>query len=126
MAVVNRKMIWAGWVLTILPCLLFIMSSAMKFQGGPDVVKGMAHLGIPTSMMKPLAVLEITCVIIYLIPATSVLGAVLLTGYIGGAMCAHWRAGDAFYIHIILGLVVWLGIYLREDRLWSVLPIRKP
>jgi hypothetical protein len=66
-----------------------------------------------------------SCVVIYLIPATSVLGAILLAGYLGGAICTHWRAGDPFYIHIVLGLSVWLGIYLREDRLKALIPLRR-
>jgi hypothetical protein len=55
-----------------------------------------------------------------------VLGAIILTGYIGGAMCTHWRVGDPFYIHIALGMFVWLGIYLREPRLKGLIPLRKP
>ena len=61
---------------------------------------------------------------IYLIPATSVLGAILLTGYIGGAICTHWRVGDPFFIQIALGIVVWLGLYLRENRLKALIPLR--
>ena len=77
-----------GWLLTVLPCLLFGLSAFLKLQGSPEVIKGFTHLGIPASMMMPLAILEITCVVIYLIPPTAVLGAILLTGYIGGAICA--------------------------------------
>jgi hypothetical protein len=75
-------------------------------------------------MVLPLAILELTCVIVYLVPPTSVLGAVLLTGYLGGAICTHWRVGDMFVVHIVLGLVIWLGIYLREPRLKALLPLR--
>jgi DoxX-like protein len=124
MAAANKKSVWIGWVLSVLPCLLFAMSSLMKFQGGPEVIKGFVHLGLPTTMMIPLAILEISCVIIYLIPPTSVLGAILLTGYIGGAICTHWRAGDPFYLHIVIGIVIWLGIWLREDRLRQLIPLR--
>jgi hypothetical protein len=65
------------------------------------------------------------CAAIYLIPAASVLGAILLTGYIGGAMCTHWRVGDPFFLHIVLGILVWLGLYLRENRLKELIPLRK-
>jgi MFS family permease len=85
----------------------------------------MAHLGLPESMIKPLAVLEISCVVIYLIPQTAVLGAILLAGYLGGAICTHWRVGDPFVVQIVLGIFVWLGIYLREPRLKDLIPIRK-
>jgi hypothetical protein len=63
-------------------------------------------------------------VVVYLIPRTSVLGAVLLAGYMGGAICTHWRAGDVFVGQIVIGLLVWLGLYLREPRLRALLPLR--
>jgi hypothetical protein len=76
-------------------------------------------------MRFPLAILEMTCVVVYLIPSTSVLGAVLLTGYLGGAICTHWRVGDPVYVHIVLGVLVWLGLYLCESRLSELVPLRK-
>jgi len=76
-------------------------------------------------MLTPLSILELACAVVYLIPATSVLGAILLTGYIGGAICTHWRVGDQFFIQVALGIFVWLGIYLREDRLKALLPVRR-
>ena len=85
------KMVWTGRVISILASLVFIMSGFMKLKGGPQVTEGMGHLGLAESMLVPLAILELTCVAVYLIPATSVLGAVLLTGYMGGAICTHWR-----------------------------------
>jgi hypothetical protein len=72
----------------------------------------------------PLAMVEVSCVLIYLIPATSVLGAILLTGYMGGAICTHLRVGDPFFIQIALGVLVWLGLYLRDTRLRALIPIR--
>ena len=108
MTAANRKLMWTGRVLSVLVSLMFVMSAAMKFTGGPKVDEGMAHLGIPASMLKPLAVLELTCVALYLIPATAVLGAILLAGYVGGAILTHWRVGDPVYIPIALGLCVWL------------------
>ncbi len=120
----SRKAVWAGWVISILASLLFLVSAGMKFKGGPQVAQGMEHLGIPDSMLRPLAILELSCILIYLIPATSVLGAILLAGYTGGIICTHWRAGDPVWIPIALGLCVWLGIYLREDRLKDLIPLR--
>jgi hypothetical protein len=97
----------------------------MKLKGGPELATGMEHLGLPASMVMPLAILELSCVVIYLIPQTSVLGAILLAGYLGGAICTHWRVGDPFVVQIVLGLLVWLGIYLREDRLKALIPLRR-
>jgi len=111
--------------LSILPCLLFLFSAALKLKGGPEVVKGFAHLGIPASMMLPLPILEISCVVVYLIPQTAVVGAILLTGYIGGAICTHWRVGEPVWTHIVIGVLIWLGLYLRDDRLHPLMPLRK-
>jgi hypothetical protein len=98
----------------------------MKLRGGPELTQGMTHLGLPESMILALAIIELSCVVVYLIPQTSLLGAILLTGYMGGAICTHWRVGDPFVVQIVLGIVVWLGLYLREPRLKSLLPLRTP
>src|SRR5713101_10055811 len=116
MAAAGGKIVWVGRVVSVLASLLFGMSSFMKLKGGAEVTQGMAHLGLSESLMTPLALLEISCVVIYLIPATSVLGAILLTGYIGGAICTHLRVGDPFFLQIAIGIFVWLGLYLRESR----------
>jgi hypothetical protein len=122
---VSGKVVWVGRGITVLVSLGFVISAIMKLVGGAEAKEGMHHLGLPESMLRPLAILELACVVVYLIPPTAVLGAVLLTGYIGGALCTHWRVGDPFVIHIALGLLVWLGIYLREDRLKALLPVRR-
>jgi len=112
-------------VITGVVSLLFSFSAAMKFVGGAEVKEGMAHLGLPESMVIPLGILEAACTVIYLIPATSVLGAILLAGYMGGAICTHWRVGDPFVGQIAIALVIWLAIYLREPRLKALIPLRK-
>ena len=125
MASASGKIVWVGRVISILVSLLFAMSALMKLKDGPEVIQGMAHLGLPESLIVPLAILEISCVVIYAIPATSVLGAILLTGYIGGAICTHLRVGDPFFMQIGFGIFVWLGLYLRENRLKALIPLRK-
>ena len=120
----SRKIVWVGRVISILLSLLFAMSAFMKLRGGAEVTQGMAHLGLPESLIIPLAILEISCVVIYAIPATAVLGAILLTGYIGGAICAHLRVGDPFFMQIAIGIFIWLGLYLREDSLKRLIPLR--
>lgn len=121
----SGKVVWTGRVITWVVSLLFLFSGVMKLVGGPGVKEGMAHLGLAESLMIPLAILEIACTAVYLIPATSVLGAVLLTGYLGGAICTHWRVGDPVLGPAVIGLVIWLGIYLREPRLKALLPLRR-
>ena len=121
----SRKIVWVARGISVLASLLFLMSAFLKLKDGPEVMKGIAHLGLPESMIVPLSILEISCVVIYLIPATSVLGAILLTGYLGGAICTHWRVGDPFFVHIVLGILIWLGLFLRENRLKELIPVRK-
>lgn len=125
MTTASGKAVWVGRVISVLVSLVFVFSALMKIKGGPDLAQGMAHLGLRESMVLPLTILEISCVVIYLIPPTSVLGAILLTGYIGGAMLTHWRVGDPFFVHVVLGILVWLGLYLRETRLRNLIPLRK-
>jgi uncharacterized membrane protein YphA (DoxX/SURF4 family) len=103
---------------------VFVMSAAMKLRGGGSLDEGFAHLGIPIALAVPLAILELACVAAYLVPATSILGAILLTGYLGGAICTHWRVGDPFAVQVSLGILVWLALYLREPRLRALIPLR--
>jgi hypothetical protein len=121
----SRKIVWVGRVISGLVALVFVMSALLKLKGGAEVAQGMAHLGLPEAMVLPLAILELSCAVIYMIPAASVSGAILLTGYIGGAICTHWRVGDLFFIQIALGILVWLGLYLRENRLKALIPLRR-
>jgi len=122
----SRRAVIVGWVLSVLVSLMFLFSASMKLMGGPELAKGMEHLELHKIPIVPLSILELTCVAVYLIPPTSVLGAILLTGYLGGAILTHWRVGDMFIVHIVLGMVIWLGIYLREDRLRALIPVRRP
>ena len=126
MVAASNTMVRVGRVISGLIALLFAMSAVMKLKGGAEVTTGMAHLGLSESLMVPLGILEMSCVAIYLIPATSMLGAILLTGYIGGAILAHLRIGDPFFFQIALGVCVWVGLYLRENRLRELIPLRTP
>jgi hypothetical protein len=125
MASTGGKVVWVGRVISVLPCLLFLFSAFLKFKDGPQMLQGMGHLGFPASLLVPLGILEVSCVVVYLIPATAVLGAILLTGFLGGAICTHLRVGDPFYVQIVLGILIWLGLYLRDDRLKPLLPLRR-
>jgi hypothetical protein len=124
-ATTSGKVVWTGRVITGLASVAFLLSGLMKLKGGPELEQGFAHLQVPLTMRLPLAVLELSCLVVYLIPATAVLGAILLAGYLGGAILTHWRVGDPVIIPIVLGLLVWLGLYLREGRLKDLIPIRK-
>lgn len=121
----SKKAFWAGWVLSILPALMLVLSAAMKFAQPPDVVEGFAKLGWPLKLATALGIVELACVVIYLIPQTAVLGAILLTGYLGGATAAHVRLEEQFLMPILLGVMVWGGLCLREPRLRVLLPCRR-
>lgn len=116
-----------GWVLSILPCLMLLMAAAMSILQPPDAVKNTTELGYSQSVMLPLGIVTLVCVILYLVPQTAVLGAILLTGYLGGAVDVHVRKNDPLVLvlfPVLFGVVLWLGIFLREPRLRRLVPLR--
>lgn len=122
---ISKKMLWTSRILSTLPVLMLLMSAVMKFLKPAAVVEGFTHLGWPERYALILGIVELGCTLLYLIPRTAVLGAILLTGYLGGATATHARIGEASFISpAILGMVVWLGLYLRDSRLRALLPLR--
>ena len=120
----SKKIVWAGRIVSGLASLVFVMSGAMKLKGGAGPAQMFVHLGLSESLILPIAILELVSVAIYLIPRTSVLGAILLAGFMGGAILAHLRVGEAPVVQAVFGILVWLGLYLREARLRVLLPLR--
>lgn len=122
-----KWMFWVGVVLSALPVLMLLMSATFKFiPPTPDMETELAKIGLNGNQLLGLGILELTCVIIYLIPRTSVLGAILLTGYMGGAIATHVRVGDFnIFMHVLLGVLVWLGMYLRDARLRELIPVKR-
>jgi hypothetical protein len=121
-----KWMRWVGLGLSALAGLGLIASGAMKLSRSPEVMKGFVeHFGYSAGVITPIAVVELLCAILYLVPQTSVLGAVLVTGYLGGAVATHVRVGEAFLSPVVLGVLAWLGLFLREERLRALLPLRK-
>ena len=121
---VSKKMLWAGRICSALPVFMMIFSAVMKLAKPPDVVAGFAHLGWPEHLALSLGILEVFCVALYLIPRTAVLGAILVTGYLGGAVATHVRLGEPYFIPILLGVLAWGGLYFRDPRLRALLPLR--
>jgi hypothetical protein len=121
----SRKAVVIGWIIGILPILMLAMSAAMKFTQPKEVVQGFEHLGWPLKLAMPLGVVELACSILYLIPRTAALGAILLTGYLGGAMATTLRVGDSIVIALIMGILLWGGVFLRDPRLRSLIPLRR-
>jgi hypothetical protein len=108
--------------MSAVPVLMLLVSAGMKFAQGPGLAEGFAHLGWPVSKAVGLGVLELVCTVVYLVPRTSVLGAILLTGYLGGATATHVRVDDAYFATPLLGALVWGGLYMRDERLRALLP----
>jgi DoxX-like family len=122
---VSKKALWACYIMGALPVLMLLMSAVMKFIKPPPIVEGFAHLGLPESLALGLGVVELACTVVYVIPQTSVLGAILLTGYLGGATVTHLRVGDPYFMPVILGMLVWGGLFLRDPRLRALIPMRR-
>lgn len=119
-------MLWAGRVLSALPVLLLVMSAVGKLRGDPKTLEMLTqHAGYPANVLTPLGVVELTSAVLYAIPQTAVLGAILLTGYMGGAIATHVRLGEGFVVQAILPMVLWAGLFLRDARLRALLPVVK-
>jgi hypothetical protein len=119
-----------GWVLSGLAILFLVMDSAMKLLALPVVVESCAALGLGgAKMARALGMLLIVCTTLYAVPRTAVLGAILLTGYLGGAVATHVRVGNPLFSHVLfgvyVGVIVWAGIYLRDPKLRMLIPTRK-
>jgi hypothetical protein len=117
-------MLWVGYVLSALPVLTLLFSGALKLAKPASVVTEFTRLGWPESLVVAIGIIELTCAIIYAIPRTAVLGAILLTGYLGGAVATHVRIEENFIPPVIVGVLVWLGLYLRDPRLRALIPLR--
>ena len=123
----SKVKLWAGWIMSALPALFLLVDGAMKLVKPEVVVKTTVELGYAETVIVPLGVLLLTCTILYLIPWTTVLGAILLTGYLGGAVATHVRAGQGLFeilFPVLFGALLWGGLVLRDDRLRTLIPLR--
>ena len=123
-APVSKRMLWAGRIVSALPVLLLVFSAVMKMIKPAPVVEGFVRLGYPESLILPIAVLELACAVVYAIPRASILGAILLTGYLGGATATLVRGGEAFFAPVVAGVLIWGGLFLRDQRLRALIPFR--
>jgi hypothetical protein len=122
---VSRAAWWSGWVLGVLPALLLLFSAGMKLARPPFLAEGFEQLGYRPELALGLGIVELACTLLYLLPQTAVLGAILLTGYLGGAVATHVRVGDPYFMPIVLGALLWGGLYLRDPRLRALVPWRR-
>jgi hypothetical protein len=122
---VSKKTLWAGRIVSALPVPMLRVSGVMKLAKPAAVVEGFVRLGYPESLALGIGILELACTLIYVIPRTSVLGAILVTAYLGGATAARVRIGDpAFVFPVVFGVLICLGLFLRDERLRALLPLR--
>jgi urea transporter len=119
----SKGMVWTGRVISAIVVLMLTFSAIMKMIQHAEVTKEFGRLGWP-NIAFGIGVVEIVCAILYAIPQTTVLGAILLTGYLGGAIATHVRIDDPFIGPAIGGVLVWLGVFLRDPRLRSLVPLR--
>ena len=120
-------LLWTGRILSALPALMMTVGAGFAFARTPQVVEGMSKFGYHESTLLLIGVLELGSAVLYVIPRTAVLGAILMTGYLGGAVATHVRISDPGWpTAVILGIFVWAGLYLRDERIRALLPLRQP
>lgn len=124
----STAMRWGGRILTGIPVAFLIVDGVMKLANVKAVADAMPLLGWPAGLAAPLGILLLSCVALYVIPQTAVLGAILLTGYLGGAVATHVRIGDPLFSHVLfptyIGAMIWGGLFLRDARVRALIPFR--
>jgi hypothetical protein len=123
---VSKGALWTGRVMSAFPILIVLMGSVMKLMRLPAVHEGFARAGLSDSLIVPVGLIELICVITYVIPATAVLGAILMTGLLGAACLTSLRIADPTYpLPVILGMLAWGGLFMRDLRVRALIPFRK-
>lgn len=125
-SVISKPRLWTGRIVSSLVGLFLLMDGVMKLVKPAPVVEATVKLGYPESVIIGLGIVLTTCTLLYLVPVTSTLGAILLTGYLGGAVATHVRVGDPWatiLFPVLFGALVWGGLWLRDDRLRRLLPL---
>jgi len=119
---------WTGRVLSGVAVLFLLMDLTLKLMRVPAAINGTRELGWPVATIVPLGIIQLVCLILYVVPRTSVLGAILWTGYLGGAIATHVRVGNPLFSHqlfpIYVALLLWGGLWLRDARLRTLVPVR--
>jgi len=122
----SKAALWVSYIMSAIPVLMLLMSAVMKIAQVPMVTEGFSTMGFPSNAIVPIGIVELLCTFFYLIPRTAVLGAILLTGYLGGAIVTHVRVEEAFIGPLAFGVLLWGGLFLRDARIRDLIPLRKP
>lgn len=121
--------VWIGRLLSAMAILFLLFDGVIKVMKLPPAIEGTVKLGYPESVVAGIGIIELVCLALYVIPQTSLLGAVLLTGYLGGAIATHVRVGSPLFSHtlfpIYVAVLIWGGLFLREEQLRTLLPVRR-
>lgn len=121
----SNKTIWTGRVISYL-CILFLLFDAiMKIIRESHSVEGSVALGWPDTAIIGIGIILLVSTILYIIPATAILGAILLTGYLGGAIAIMFRAGQPYYFPVIVGILLWTGLWIRDEKLRLMIPFTR-
>lgn len=124
-----NKIPWAGRILSALSILFLLFDAVGHLVVPSQVVEAFNRLGYPIGLSRALGIIELICMAVYVIPRTAIFGAILLTGYLGGAVATHLRVRDPLFdtiFPIIFGVLVWAGLYLRDPRLRALIPFTEP
>jgi hypothetical protein len=125
----SKKAFWAGWVISSLVLLFLLFDGVSKVMLIAPVVEATKQLGYPENLVRPLGVIVLICAVLYAVPRTAILGGIVLTGFLGGAIASHIRLQDPLLTHVLFGLYVgllaWGGLYLRDDRVRALIPVRR-
>lgn len=128
-APISKGRLWTGCIMSALPALFLLVDGVGKLVKPAPVVEGTVQLGYPESVLLGLGIVLLVCTVLYVIPRTAILGAILLTGYLGGAVATHVRVGSPLFTHILfpvyVAVLLWGGLYLRDERLRALIPMRR-
>jgi hypothetical protein len=117
---VSTKKLWTGRILSTLAILFLVLDGVMKLVNPVPVVEAMTRLGYPLSLTTPIGIILLCCVLFHAIPRTAIFGAILLTGYLGGAVASQVRIGEPLFSHVLFpvyfGVLIWAGLYLRHPQ----------
>lgn len=122
----SRGMLWTGRILTALIALFLLFDSSIKLVKAPSAIQGTVQLGYPESKIVPIGLVLLASLAFYLLPRTSILGAILLTGYLGGATATMVRVSSPWVLFpVLIGVLVWAGLYFRDEQVRSLIPLRR-
>ncbi len=128
-APISKPKLWTSYVLSGIAVVFLTFDTGIKVLRESHAVEGTIQLGYPDSSVVTIGIIELICLVLYLIPRTSIFGMILMTGYLGGAVATHVRLGNPLFSHILfsvyIAILLWGGIYLRDERLRALIPFRK-